>query len=226
MVVDTVGATGTTPATTGASSAGSSGKSAIAGLTSDFETFIKLLTTQAKYQDPLEPLDSTEYASQLAQFSMVEQQVKTNDSLEAMVAGMLSRAGLSGQADSLAAWIGRDIRAAAPVSYTGTAVEIAPKPTQTADKAQLVVKSLNGTEVQRLDIPVSRNTFMWTGGGLGHGDYTFHVESFKSGKLEASSQAEVYGRVNEAQIDGESIKLVLSTGQTIDSNDVTAMRAG
>ena len=51
-------------------------------LSADFETFIKMLTTQAKYQDPLEPLDSSEYAAQLAQFSMVEQQVLSNDLLK------------------------------------------------------------------------------------------------------------------------------------------------
>ena len=54
-------------------------------LTSDFDTFLKMLTAQAKYQDPLEPLDSTEYAAQLAQFSMVEQQVQTNEQLLSLI---------------------------------------------------------------------------------------------------------------------------------------------
>ena len=47
--------------------------SALSAVTSDFETFLNMLTAQAKDQDPLEPIDSTEYAAQLAQFSMVEQ---------------------------------------------------------------------------------------------------------------------------------------------------------
>ena len=45
-------------------------------VTSDFQTFIQMLTTQAENQDPLNPMDSAEYASQLASFSSVEQQVK------------------------------------------------------------------------------------------------------------------------------------------------------
>ncbi|MEM9127629.1 MAG: flagellar hook capping FlgD N-terminal domain-containing protein, partial [Pseudomonadota bacterium] len=53
-------------------------------LTSDFETFLLMLTAQARNQDPLEPLDSSQYASQLAQFSMVEQQVQTNDLLSSL----------------------------------------------------------------------------------------------------------------------------------------------
>ena len=52
-----------------------------AALSSDFETFLQMLTVQARYQDPLEPLSSSDYAAQLAQFSMVEQQVLTNDQL-------------------------------------------------------------------------------------------------------------------------------------------------
>jgi flagellar basal-body rod modification protein FlgD len=47
----------------------------------DFQTFLTLLTTQLKNQNPLEPLDSTQFVAQLASFSSVEQQVKTNDRL-------------------------------------------------------------------------------------------------------------------------------------------------
>ncbi|WP_367648781.1 flagellar hook capping FlgD N-terminal domain-containing protein [Ruegeria arenilitoris] len=54
------------------------------GLASDFVTFLKMLTIQARNQDPLKPLDASEYASQLAQFSMVEQQVQTNDLLSTL----------------------------------------------------------------------------------------------------------------------------------------------
>ena len=57
---------------------------AAAVLSSDFETFLQMLTAQARYQDPLEPIDSSEYASQLAQFSMVEQQVLSNDLLTSL----------------------------------------------------------------------------------------------------------------------------------------------
>ena len=50
--------------------------------TVDFETFVKMLTTQLKNQDPLDPMDSANFASQLAAFSSVEQQVLTNNHLE------------------------------------------------------------------------------------------------------------------------------------------------
>ena len=49
-----------------------------AALASDFETFLTMLSVQMQNQDPLNPTDSTEFASQLAQFSTVEQQTLTN----------------------------------------------------------------------------------------------------------------------------------------------------
>ncbi|MFV2001871.1 MAG: flagellar hook capping FlgD N-terminal domain-containing protein, partial [Paracoccaceae bacterium] len=55
-----------------------------ANVNSDFETFLKLLTTQLKNQDPLKPVDSSDFAVQLATFSSVEQQVKTNDLLTSL----------------------------------------------------------------------------------------------------------------------------------------------
>ena len=61
-----------------AESTGSPGKEHTknaAVLSSDFETFLKMLTTQMQNQDPLNPVDSTDYATQLATFSSVEQQV-------------------------------------------------------------------------------------------------------------------------------------------------------
>ena len=51
---------------------------------SDYLTFLKMLTAQVKNQDPLDPMSSDDFSAQLATFSGVEQQVKTNDLLEAL----------------------------------------------------------------------------------------------------------------------------------------------
>ena len=51
----------------------------------NLDTFLQLLTTQLKNQDPLEPLDTNEFTSQLVQFSSVEQDVKSNGLLEQLV---------------------------------------------------------------------------------------------------------------------------------------------
>lgn len=49
------------------------------------EDFLKLLVTQLRYQDPLDPLDAQDFASQLAEFTAMEQQLITNDLLETQI---------------------------------------------------------------------------------------------------------------------------------------------
>lgn len=61
------------------------------------ETFLSLLTTQLKNQDPLSPLDSNEFTAQIVQMTGVEQQLMTNDLLK-MLVGM-SDGGLAGSVD-------------------------------------------------------------------------------------------------------------------------------
>jgi flagellar basal-body rod modification protein FlgD len=58
-------------------------KATIAG---NFTTFLQLLTTQLKNQNPLEPLDTNQFTQQLTQFAQVEQQLKMNDQLASIVA--------------------------------------------------------------------------------------------------------------------------------------------
>ena len=62
----------------------------------DYNSFLKLLVAQMKNQDPMNPTDSTQYLSQLASFSSVEQQVQTNTKLDSLIT-----ASNLNQADSL-----------------------------------------------------------------------------------------------------------------------------
>ena len=73
-----------TPAS--AAAATSQAASAQKSLTSNFDTFLTLLTTQLQNQDPLSPMDSNQFTQQLVQFSQVEQQINSNKNLESLIA--------------------------------------------------------------------------------------------------------------------------------------------
>lgn len=71
---------------TGKSSSSSSTSSATStGLADNFQTFLTLLTTQLQNQNPLDPLDTNQFTQQLVQFAGVEQQLKSNEQLKALV---------------------------------------------------------------------------------------------------------------------------------------------
>ena len=72
----------------GVGSSSSSSSSSVVDRTTianNFDTFLQLLTTQLKNQNPLDPLDTNQFTQQLVEFSGVEQQLKTNDFLSSLV---------------------------------------------------------------------------------------------------------------------------------------------
>jgi flagellar basal-body rod modification protein FlgD len=81
-----VSGTTTLPSSSSSSSGGSSvGSTADKTIAGNFQTFLTLLTTQLQNQNPLDPLDTNQFTQQLVQFAGVEQQLKTNDSLQTLV---------------------------------------------------------------------------------------------------------------------------------------------
>ncbi len=191
---------------------------------SDYDVFLKLLTAQIKNQDPLSPMKSDDFSSQLAQFSGVEQQVKTNDLLQSLGAQM-SLMGMG----QMASWIGLEGRAAAPANFDGSPVTIYPAPAASADHAILLVKNTNGDVVQRQDFTPSTGKIQWAGvngdgTAFANGLYSFEVESYKGDELISTSKAEVYSKIVEAKSrNGETI-LVLSGGIEVPSSAVSGLR--
>ena len=196
----------------------------LSGVTSDFETFLRMLTAQAQYQDPLEPIDSTEYAAQLAQFSMVEQQVQTNEFLQSLLSDM-AQSGLS----TLGGWIGMQVRSPAQTSFSGQPVVLSPELAAGALDGVLVVKAQSGQVMQRVDFRASDGSVTWDGltqdgATAPFGNYSFDVESWREGSRIATEPAQKYDLVREAQIQNDEIYLVLQDGRKIASNTVTALR--
>ena len=193
---------------------------------SDYLTFLKMLTAQIQNQDPLDPMSSDNFSTQLATFSGVEQQVKTNDLLAALGAQM----GAMGMSQ-FASWIGLEARAAAPAYFDGSPVSISPNPAAGADSAVLVVRNQDGVEVQRLDFTPSSDEIQWAGVSdsgepFADGLYSFEVESYSGEDLLATNKAEVYSEITEVKTLNGSTVLVLVGGAEISEHDVSGLRSG
>src|SRR6056297_1970219 len=213
-----------TPTASTVQTAAQASKSGEAVLSSDFETFLKMLTTQMENQDPLNPMDSTDFATQLATFSSVEQQVMTND----LLTDLNTQIGTLGMAQ-LSGWIGMDARAEMPIAFEGAPVTLTLQTSGLADSAQLVIRDANGALAQRLDVPPGGGEFVWTGldaGGapLPHGQYSATVESYSQGDVIETHPAEVHATITEARQNGAQTELVMAGGQTVSATEIVALR--
>ena len=208
-------------ATTGNTAvAGSSAKA----ISSDFETFLKMLTVQMQNQDPLNPVDASDYAVQLATFSGVEQQAQTNFLLERLAEIM----GASSMAQ-MAAWVGKEARAPADAYFKADPITSAPNPVSIPDNAQVIVRNADGVEVERFDMPISADPFVWTGtdeNGYPRETvlYSFEIESYGNGELLVRDPVDVYSIITEVRSQGGETVLILSGGVAISSNQVSAPR--
>lgn len=70
---------------TGASTAVLKSDKAKASLGADYDSFLKLLTTQLKNQDPTAPMDANQFTQQMVSFTGVEQAINTNTNLEKLI---------------------------------------------------------------------------------------------------------------------------------------------
>ncbi|MEL7116940.1 MAG: flagellar hook capping FlgD N-terminal domain-containing protein [Pseudomonadota bacterium] len=194
-------------------------------ISSDFETFLRMLTTQLENQDPLDPVKSEDFAVQLATFSGVEQQVLTNDLLKDLGAQM----GLSGMGQ-FANWVGMDARAPIAGYFDGSPMTIAPEPIRTAERAVLVVQNASGTVVARTPISVSDDPIEWDGKGdngtLEPGLYSFSVESYSKGQIASTDPVDVYARIVEAQLVDGATYFVTDGGVSVKATDVSAIKQG
>lgn len=215
-----------TAALTSATTATASAKSSRNALSGDFDTFLKMLTVQMQNQDPLNPIDAEDYAVQLATFSGVEQQTRTNQLLETL-SSQMDLLGLT----ELAAWVGQDARVAADVAFAGTPVTLAPSPDERADAAVLVVRDARGALVARESVPLDAESYVWqgrdaTGAPLPSGTYALTLESLSGERVLSTTAVESWQRIEEVRRSADGPMLVLPGGVTVTADKANALRIG
>lgn len=155
-------------AVTSAANLQSSVSNSKASLTDDFDTFLTLLTAQLQNQDPLEPVDSTEFTNQLVQFSGVEQQIETNSALADLI-----QITASSTAASLSGYLGKTVEvqsATADMSENG--IDWLYTLPSGIDKVTLSIESEDGRIVHTEEVKAPAtgdNSFSWDG-TLSNGD--------------------------------------------------------
>lgn len=194
-------------------------------ISSDFETFLTLLTAQMRNQDPLNPVESTEFVSQLASFSSVEQQVRSNDTLDSILAA-LSGDSLSG----LSQWIDREVRADASAAFEGRPITVYTDPAPGAERATLLVTNDFGDTVARQPVSPTEASVIWTGaldtGAVAaNGNYRFSLLYTDAEGAQAQRAGEVFVPVSEVQLDNGSATLLLRDGTVVPVDQIEAVRA-
>ncbi|AGH98455.1 flagellar hook assembly protein FlgD [Micavibrio aeruginosavorus] len=150
-------------------------------LAEDFSQFLTLLTTQLQNQDPLNPMDSTEFTNQLVQFSQVEQAINTNQKLDDLLSLQL------GSISSVAlGYVGMDVTyTSAEMNWDGAKpVDIFYNMESDASVAKINIYDEEGELVRSMEAPRTSgyHEVQWdgkdnSGQALPVGTYTVKVDA-------------------------------------------------
>lgn len=197
-------------------------------LSADMNTFLTLLTTQLKHQDPLDPMDTAEFTNQLVQYSSVEQAIQTNEKLDSLLSMNIQN--LGAQAVSYIGKVAQVLGDVMPLQ-DGQA-----KAAYTLDKdvqsVTIIVKDLNGNVVYSEEGEVTAGTheFDWDGktaGGqqLEDGAYQIVVSAkVANGETSANVTTTIFGKVTGVASDSDGVYIGLGDAVTANLNDILTVR--
>jgi len=172
------------------------------------DDFLQLFITQLKNQDPLNPQDSSQFVSQLAQLTQVEQAYNTNTNLLNLVTAVNGTSAMN--STSL---IGKTIMATGNALYSsGTGAQVAynlPAPTTTTS---VTISNASGRAVRTFSLganPTGDNYVKWDGKGdngavLANGVYTFSVSGTASDGSNVNGNTYSTGTVDSINLNGTS----------------------
>ncbi|WP_309089676.1 flagellar hook assembly protein FlgD [Phenylobacterium sp.] len=198
-------------------------------LAESFDTFLALLTTQLKNQDPLSPLDSNQFTQQIVQMTGVEQQLLTNDLLKSLVSNT------SNGVSTAVSLIGKEVRAASVDAklQNGKAEWIYTLP-RDANDVKLEVLDSQGKVVKVLDAPneagrkAGDHTVTWDGkdsNGVKHTDgvFSLRVTAKDSNYATVPAMVSIEGIVTGVeQSNGET--LITVNGTPVLWNHITTIK--
>jgi len=194
-------------------------------LSGNFSTFLTLLTTQLKNQDPTSPMDSNEFTQQLVMYSQVEQQISSNDNLKTLISQ-----GTSNAAAMTTGYLGKKVSITnGNASLTSGSATWTYNLANTAATAQLVVTDANGRAVYTGNgqTAAGNNTFTWdgkdnNGNQLSDGTYKLTVTAADSNGSTITNSVASAGTVGQIDMTVSPPKLIVGNME-VDLSDIAAV---
>ena len=203
-----------TTTTTGTNNSAGTSSTAMQQLSGNLNTFLTLLTTQLQNQDPLSPMDSTQFTQQLVEYSQVEQQINTNTNLQNLISLQQN-----GAAAAAVGYLGKQVTITngnAPLT-NGTATwnyslgtTAASTTLSISNSAGQVVFTGSGSTA------AGSNTFTWNGQDNNgnqqpDGIYTLAVNATTAAGTTITANVGTTGTVNEINLAGGSPQLMIGS---------------
>ncbi|TWB16734.1 flagellar basal-body rod modification protein FlgD [Nitrospirillum amazonense] len=212
----------------GSSGSNTPASNPLSDLTNNYTTFLTLLTTQLKNQDPTSPMDTNQMTQQLVQMSSVEQQIEANNQLKSIQSTLAG-----GQSSQALNYLGKYVEmegdkfplqnstANVSVTYGGTAAS-----------ATMSVYDSTGALVSSTDVSGAAGThnYSWDGKDssgkvLPDGTYSVKVTATDSSGKAVDTTVKVAGKVTGVDMSGTTPTLQMGD-MTVNMSDVTTVLAG
>lgn len=193
-----------------ASTSASAAMKQATGLNKD--DFLKLFVTQLQNQDPLNPMDGTEFIGQLAQLTQVEQAYNTNSNLQNILSALNGSSYMS-----TVSFIGKEIVASGSgIKLTeGVPVNLDYRLDGGAQQVEILIKDSSGNIVRTLSqgqAGAGDQTAVWdgrddSGNVLSSGSYSFSVKATDASGNALTASSLVRGKVDGVNMEGSVPKL-------------------
>jgi flagellar basal-body rod modification protein FlgD len=182
------------------------------GLGSDFNSFLRLLTTQLQNQDPTNALSPEQMTAQLVQFAGVEQQIRMNGSLEKLIALQQTS-----QLTATAPLLGQSVEVEGQsLALQDGAARLRLPPAGLAAAAQIQVLDPSGRTLREARVPLGQDVTEWSWDGrdaagrrMPDGAYRFVAQGVAAGGASVPIAPSVVGRVTGAERRDGDLRLML-----------------